>query len=288
MNKIFTLIIVIGAIATIISTLLQFQNPNKIEVKLITQTLLTAPIEVDGLHSSYTYKDKKIHRLWSLKYLLTNIGNESIVGTGEKSSLINNKLKLNVNKNYHILESVSSPEFNLTNRDNALFLSFLQWHSGESIEVSLYLSEKNAKEPPSISINERELLHGKIVYSLLASNKNDRGFLYKYLPIILVDFLKWFVIIMLVLFAFAIPIVAIAAITRHSEYKKWKKDNSTAINKLIESDNSIPTDLKDWNQNHWNTLNIKTPKIPNDNIRDTIIVLSIILIMSIVLILFMV
>lgn len=287
MDKIFKPILWIAAIATISSVFLQFQSSNnEIEAKLITQTLLTAPIEVDGLHSSYTYKGKKIRRLWSLKYLLTNIGDQSIVGTGEKSSLINNELKLNINENYQILESVSgSSEFSLTNRANVLFLSFLQWHSGESVEVSLYLSEKNAQEPPSIFINEKELLNGKIVYALLVDNENDRIFLYKYLPSRLVDFLKWLVIIVLGLLAFLMPIAAIIEIKKHSQYKRCKKDNHIAINKLIASDSSTPKDLKDWNQDNWDALGVEKIEIPDKN---TIFAVFFIFIILIVLILFMV
>lgn len=280
----------ISAIATILSVVLQLKSPNnEIEVKLVSRDLLTRPIEVDGLKSSYIYKGHDINKLWKLRYIITNIGNSSIIGIGDHSNLINNHLSIFLTKGYEVLESkVDSDNFVISNDNQKLTLKFLQWKTNEPVEILLYLSQLENSTAPEIHINEREIIDGKVSYTSLASKEKQKHYLYEYLPEYPVLFLKWFMIIAYGLIVLIIPFGLASTIWTSAKYNNWKKEFSNEINAFIQNQQNVPQDIKQWSSKHWEVSGIPQPKIPKERVRDTVLGFIIIFIFVSVPLLFMV
>ncbi|ENM3890444.1 hypothetical protein Q9F25_003683 [Vibrio cholerae] len=273
MKKIFQAIIWISALATIIGVGMQFKTiSNEIELKLVSRDLLTRPIEVDGLKSSYKYNDKSIEKLWQLRYVLTNVGSSSIIGSGERSALIQEFITLNLTPGYEVLEvTSSSDDFNIKTVNKELKLQFMQWKPSEVVEVLMYLSQTEEVPHPSISINEREIIDGKVSNSSLVSNENKTSFIYELLPEPLVLFFKWFTIVTYGLIIFIMPFVIIDVIQKNRKFKRWLADFAQSVEHIITVHPDFPQDIKQWSNEHWKKSGLPMPKIPKDKASDTIL-----------------
>ncbi len=277
MKKIFQVLLWISAIATIVSLGLQLRTPsNEIELKLVSRDLLTRPINVDGLKSSYIYNGEAINKLWQLRYVLTNIGSTSIIGSGERSSLIKDHITLKLTKGYEILEySSSSEEFILENLPEHLNLKFLQWKVNEATEILLYISQVNEASPPELKVNEREIIDGTVTRSSLISTENQNLYLYEYLPEIPMLFLKWVIIVTYGVILFLLPFVIIDTFNKSRKYKVWCRQFMGEVNTLIQSQPELPKDIKNWSNEHWKYSGLRKPNIPKDKPRDTLLGISI-------------
>ncbi|UMO88772.1 hypothetical protein HP572_04165 [Pectobacterium sp. PL64] len=274
MKKIFQLVLWISAIATILSFLLQLKTPsNELELKLISRDLLTRPIEVDGLKSSYAYNDQPIQKLWQLRYILTNVGSKSLIGSGDKSSLINQTLTLEHGDDYEVLEYIlNSNDFELYTDKKGIHLKFLQWKPKESIEILLYLSQVKGSDEPNLKINEREIIDGSITTSSLISSDTKRKFLYEYLPEYLHFLLKWFTTITFVIILLIIPFIITSTISENRNYKNWCKDYQSLVEDLSKNGSKFPKNIENWSKENWESAGIPKPKIPSDTIREALFI----------------
>lgn len=273
MKKIFQAIMWISALATIIGVGMQFKTTsNEIELKLVSRDLLTRPIEVDGLKSSYMYNDMPIEKLWQLRYVLTNVGGSSIIGSGERSVLIQEFITLNLTPGYEVLEvTSSSDDFNIETVNKQLKLQFMQWKPSEVVEVLMYLSQNEDVVPPSITINEREIIDGKVSSTSLISNESKTSFIYELLPEPLVLFFKWFTIVTYGLILFIMPFVVIDDIKKNRKFKIWLSDFAQSVEQIIAIHPDFPQDVKQWSNEHWRVSGLLKPKIPDGKSSDTIL-----------------
>ncbi|WP_157822496.1 hypothetical protein [Psychromonas sp. Urea-02u-13] len=273
MKKIFHALLWISAIATIVSAGLQLRTPNnEIELKLVSRDLLTRAINVDGLKSSYIYNGEPISKLWQLRYVITNIGSTSIIGSGERSSLIKDHITLKLTSGYKILESsLSSDEFTIENISDNLNLKFLQWKANEATEILLYISQTEEVTAPDLQINEREIIDGTVTRSSLISQESQNMYLYEYLPEIPALFLKWVIIITYGAILLLMPIVIIDTLNKSRKYKNWCKEFMGEVNALVQSQPDLPKDIKNWSNEHWKCSGLVKPKIPKDKSKDTLL-----------------
>lgn len=264
----------VSAIATILSVVLQLQTAkNEIEFKLVSNELLTRPIRVDGLESSYSYNGEDIDKLWQIRFILTNAGSNPIIGSGERSHLINNNLSLSLSSDFKILEqTVSSDAFKLDGSDKVLRLTFMQWKPNEAFEIMLYLSQVKGESAPLVSLDEREIVDGQVTVTSLIEQDTAGTYLYEYLPSPLTTFLKWFVVISFGLLLFIMPFVIVSTVKENSKYKKWFNSSKEELEQFIRTNPNNPKDLRDWKDKHWKSSGEDKPSIvPSNKTKDMVI-----------------
>lgn len=246
MNKFFkvfaTIIGIFAGIAAIIGFFFQIASHNPIiEIKTITNDKLTDLPTVDGFKAQYYYKDSIVKSLWKLNFLITNSGDEIIIGQGNKKNIINDSITFALPDNYKILDikiSNSSFPFEKTYSRNKFKIRFMQWKPKEAFEVSIYTEQILNAILPKLTTNDREIINGKVIYSTLQNGKDVKQPIYEYLPKSIQSILWWLGVITFGLIIIMIPIVWISELLKFLKYKKWVKTDlwmyDDWINTLIE------------------------------------------------------
>ena len=253
MNKIIKIIItcifLTAAIIAIISFIWNLSPPKSIiEVKTISSENLTNIPSMEGLSAVYKYKNDSINSLWKLHYIISNVGDKTIIGRGNSKNIINENLQLSLCKDFKILEcKTSKTPFEIIKNKNELIISFLQWRKEENLELILYAEELNKGKVPTLKINDREILDGEVVYTSLQENTKGKAPLITYIPSpykYIIIFIGLIVFGMLVLFA---PASWADEFLKWIRYNRWKKSEEELYNKWLNdliSENKISSYLK--------------------------------------------
>ena len=277
LNIIVIIITILAGIAGIFSVYLQ-STTNKpiIEIKIISSDKLTNLPNLDGLNANYTYNNKPVNSLWKLNYIISNIGNETIIGEGNNKNIIRSNIKFSLNNNFKILKiDVSKEKENLFKiNENSIFFSFLQWRPNENINLVIYAEQLNNKNVPILITNDREIIDGEVKYSsLLDEINNNELTLFYQLPKMIQTVLWWFTVIVFGFVIVIMPFVWIDSFIKYRNFNKWKREHKETynqfINQLIEGNhlkeylepNYLPNSL-------WKEYPSKIPKIPDDNFKD--------------------
>ena len=213
MKKIYQIItfisVIVGLILAGFFAYDRWIKPERIEldIKRIDATQLTKLPAIEGLKANFHFKDSLVTNLWRVKYIITNSGTKTIIGEGAQRNIIENKLKL------YFKDSVSTLDIQICNANFPIELlkdrlSFKQWRSKEFIEVIAFVEPKT-KDNPTLHIDERDLIDGKVFYSVYLTNeKKKENKLVDFLPLWLSNGLKWvitfFVFLSLIGFAVAV------------------------------------------------------------------------------------
>ena len=132
-----------------------------LEVKAMSVQLLTAATSTEDLRVEYFYKDTiPVQNLWQIQYVIRNIGDATLVGTGEGKQLLSKNLPFSIENEYKIY----SLSINQSNNDAILSgnqICFKQWRSGEFVEITGFVE---SNEPPQLIISDRDIKDSKIVY----------------------------------------------------------------------------------------------------------------------------
>jgi hypothetical protein len=168
-------------------------------------TELTKMPDVSGLSAKFYFVDSlQVHNLWRVKYLLSNKGDNAIIGQGDKSLLFASGLKLSfVDKGTAILDmNISGQSINATIRGDSLF--FKQWRVGEYVEIICFIESATI---PILHIDDRDILDSNIAYTEYEpQEKTKKQHLIEYFPSDLSNALKWIVTILIIsLIAVSIP-----------------------------------------------------------------------------------
>ena len=205
--------VLIGLTAIIISILIALWNNRErvtsLNIEKFNETLLTKPLEVDGLSAVYTYHDSiSVSNLWQTRFIIKNTGNTTIYGDGfqERNTRTGN-IPFTVGGCKRVLSA------NVSSTNNGAFIMkshniyVTQWHPGEYIEVTLITEGENA---PNLKISDRDIKDSHITYSVFSIDEGEqKKTIIKYLPKIVADIIKWLVVfvigLMLIGFGISIP-----------------------------------------------------------------------------------
>lgn len=275
MNKlknIVTIITILAGVAGIAGLYIQIKEYNpELEIKTLSIDKLTDLPNVDGLKANYLYKNDTVNSLLKLHYLVSNVGDEIIIGQGNRKNIIKDNLKFNINDGFKILEinNEKNPNFNIKLDSNRVILDFLQWKPQENVELIIYTEQIKENISPSFTTNEREIINGKVSYSQLLDSAVKKEALFKKLPKALQSILWWFGIVFFGLLFILMPIVWFSELVKLLKYKKWKRTNywmyEEWVNELIQNGKieSFKTP-KDLPNNIWSEYPYIKPTI-NDN-----------------------
>lgn len=132
---------------------------------------LTSRPEVTGLTSQYSYLGQSITTLFNLRTTLTNTGNTTLVGSGGRTSLLDDVLRLNVSEGYSILrvETVGNdPESTVSVRSNQIEIQFGQWKEQEELILVSFISpdptlvNNNSAADVFLSAPTRQIIDGEV------------------------------------------------------------------------------------------------------------------------------
>lgn len=191
--------VIIGLAAIVISILIAWwTNKEKVtalNIEKFNETLLTKPLDVDGLTALYIFHDSiRVSNLWQTTFVIKNTGGNTIYGEGfQERNTRTGKIPFTVDNCERVLSA------NVNNSNNGAFILganniyISQWHPGEYIEVTLITEGTNA---PNLKISDREIKDSHITYSVFsidepAQNKK----IIEYLPKIIADIVKWLIVI---------------------------------------------------------------------------------------------
>lgn len=173
-----------------------------IDIKEVDIVQLTNLPKVDNLTVDYKYKDSSIKNLWKIKYFVKNVGPKTIIGNGNLKNIISNNVPLsisNLSKVFSLNTSGNNFPIEIKQTQPGKYsLNFKQWRENEYFEiVGLVETVNNSK--PKISIDERDIIDSKVNYSVYELDNRDKNRkLIESLPLGLVNFIKWFFIVLIV------------------------------------------------------------------------------------------
>ncbi len=167
-NKFWTIAgVVISLLSLVGMGITLYVNRHKstvLEVKLISDLELTRPLNVAHISSVYLYDDSiPVEHLWQSSYVITNMGETTIYGTGfDAKNIKGDALFFQLSNCERILsiEAIdNSADISIIGNN---MLRFSQWRPNEYIELRILSDGPNA---PELLINDRDIQEGKIVYT---------------------------------------------------------------------------------------------------------------------------
>jgi hypothetical protein len=208
-NRTSAFIGVIAIVVTIgISWYLNKEKSTILNIEKVSEILLTKPLNVEGLTANYMYYDSiEVKNLWQTVFVIRNVGEKTIYGSGfSESSISGSHIPLDVENCEKVLSAIITNENNSSFMLKPLQLVIKQWKTKEYVEITM-LTE--GVESPNLIINDREIKDSKITYSIYSAEKiNEKQKWIDYFPKGLVSTLKWIIVVVMV-FLFIAAIFAI-------------------------------------------------------------------------------
>jgi hypothetical protein len=272
MNKylkpIGTGIVIIAAIVAIIGSFTDLRTKKAIiEIRTLASDKLTDLPSIDGLKATFHYKGDTVNSLWRLHCLIGNVGNETIIGEGDKKALIKDNVKFFLDANFKILEIENKNNenlFSISAKDNFINVSFLQWKPKENFELVLYVEQLSKGEEPTLKTNEREIINCEVKHTTVLDYREERP----PKPILLEAQYGskewWFHILMYSIVSITALIYVYFMIIKSNKEKidgvndsQLKKEVIEEFIKYMESSNSkIPSGLSGYPQHEYPSGNI--------------------------------
>ena len=183
-----------------------------LEVKAMSVQLLTAATSTEDLRVEYFYKDTiPVQNLWQIQYVIRNIGDATLVGTGEGKQLLSKNLPFSIkneHKIYHIAITQANNDATLSENQ----ICFKQWRSGEFVEITGFVE---SIEPPQLIISDRDIKDSKIVFQTYTPeiiNENAK----------IIDFFpKWFIKTILAIYYIIVGFITLGAIIAFIQKNTW-------------------------------------------------------------------
>lgn len=271
---IITSVTIVAGIATIWSLYLQWNDKAPvIDIKTISLEGLTETPNIDGLKASYFFNDSTVQNLWRGTYIIENIGNDIIVGSGNNKNIITDSLKILINEGYRIISAEirnNSFPISFSIQNNVIPIDFLQWRQGEYFEIMMYLEGIQSDTiAPRLEINEREILNGKVTYSTLKGQIEGKRIIASYLPRFLESILWWIGTICFGFMALLMPMVVINETFKINKFKIWLSNwgedyNNWVINMMNENKLHRKYEPENLPKVYWDQYHGTTPDIPSN------------------------
>lgn len=191
-----------------------------LEVKAMSVQLLTESTSTDDLKVQYFYKDTiPVQNLWQIQYVIRNIGDATLIGTGENKQLLSENLPLIIKNQEHIYSiaiTQSNNEASLLNNR----ICFKQWRSGEFVELIAFVE---SKEQPQLIISDRDIKDSEIIYQKYTPETiNENARIIDYLP-------RWLAQTIKIIYFILGGIAALGAITAIWQKGTWISKLSAAL-----------------------------------------------------------
>lgn len=215
----------LSLIGVVITFYVNRHKSTLLEVKTVSELELTRPLNVEHLSSIYMFYDSiPVEHLWQSSFVITNIGETALYGSGfDNKSIKGDKLL------YRLLncEKVLSIELMGTNADVSIgnnSLNFSQWRPSEYVELRILSDGASA---PELQISDRDIIDGKVIYTKYSPNDSSQPRkLVDRFPSTFSKVLWWIVIIFEVILFIALLIAGV------SQYTK-APDRATQISTII-------------------------------------------------------
>lgn len=191
-----------------------------LEVKAMSVQLLTESTSTDDLKVQYFYKDTiPVQNLWQIQYVIRNIGDATLIGTGENKQLLSENLPLTIKNQEHIysiaITQSNNEAYLLNNR-----ICFKQWRSGEFVELIAFVE---SKEQPQLIISDRDIKDSEIIYQTYTPETiNENVKIIDYLP-------RWLVQTIKIIYFILGGIAALGAIVAICQKGTWISKLSAAL-----------------------------------------------------------
>ena len=206
----FTLSIVIAGLTLYYQVF--YKEHISLNIEKVTTTLLTKPLNIEGLKVSYTFHDTiNVEKLWQTTFVIKNTGNKTILGEGFLNKNIRNSyIPLKFDKCNQLL---STKLINSNNDsfiiNNNLFIS--QWKPDEFCEI-MVISE--GKDSPELIICDRDIVDSDITYSVYSPKVDtENKKLIDHFPGFIKGFLKWSMVIIITI----VSILSIVEIVKQTK-----------------------------------------------------------------------
>jgi hypothetical protein len=198
-NRTSALIGLIAIVVTIgISWYVNREKRTILNIEKVSEILLTKPLNVEGITSSYMYNDSiEVKNLWRTTFVIRNVGERTIYGSGfSEQSIRDSHIPLSVENCEKVLSTIVTNENNSSCMLVPLQLIITQWKPKEYVEITTLTDGNN---PPNLIINDREIKDSEITYSVYSAEKiNENQKWIEHFPKGLANTLKWIIVVVMV------------------------------------------------------------------------------------------
>lgn len=218
------------AIMIVLAILTLYFNREKetaLEIKKISETELTRPLNVARLSSTYMYDDSiPVEHLWQTSYVIKNTGETTIFGEGyDNKNIRGNALKLHIKNCDHLLAldiTDNNTDAILKSKDS---LQFVQWRPNEYVELLLLSDGSSA---PEISISDRDIQN--VIISEVTFSPEEKPSAKRWIDHLPLSFSKalWWVVII-----FYIIIAIFSMISAVQQYRKAENKITRTITLVV-------------------------------------------------------
>ncbi len=255
-NNTKKVLLVLGGLASLATVIAffwstPFYKDKKIKIECYTERMLSFGTKVDSL--TVQYKGEKIDDVWKLRFVLNNVGMQSVIGSGSSSAILNERLIITIDTNYQVISyNVSKNDFdaNYEQSENSFTIMFKKWKPNEMMQIEVLMTPiNNNKDYPSVSFNERDVTGAKVIihtvdYAKIEDSSNNLDWLINLkmnYPKFIFKFSKWFYLFFFVFFVIAPIVFIVQFIQGKTSYSNWKKRNLKTFLKELEN-SQIPED----------------------------------------------
>lgn len=185
MEKLFSYIGKLATIVTIIggSVAIYFafyEKRIKLDVQTSSAENLTTHKVTQDLSVKYYFQDSlEVHNLWRMQWVIRNIGDQTIIGTGSGSHLLSNGLP------FSFADSCQIISLQMTGNNNNAILQpsriwFQQWRRNEYVELTAFIE---SVKQPKILFSNRDVIDSDVSYSQYSPESTaDKSYVIEYLP----------------------------------------------------------------------------------------------------------
>lgn len=248
-------LLVLGGLASIAAIIgffwsTPFYKDKRIKIDCYTERMLSFGTKVDSL--TVRYKGEIIDDVWKLRFILNNVGMQSVIGSGSSSVLLNNQLVISIDSSYHIISyDINKNDFeaNYNQLENSFIIGFRKWKPNEKMQIEVLLTPKNNTGYPLVTVNEREVTGAKLVfnnvdYAKIEDSSNNVDWLINLklnYPKFIFKIAKYLGLFFFCIFAIAPIVITVQFIQGKITYNNWKKRNWKKFLKELEY-SQIPED----------------------------------------------
>ena len=238
---------VLGTIVTIAVFVQNIFEQKVLTVEITSAEEITKYERIPGLKVNFCFNEEVVEHLWEIETKFYYSGRESIIGRGEKKSIINDSIEFYFNNADSILEKEfikNDPGVKITTWDNNFYISFTQWMSKEILIVRFLVSSNvKTSQMPSINAIDNRVIENVIITTLDYSedvyvSKPMLDYLFEPFPTIIR------ILYSMICISFTIGLILFIVYISTDypklyEYYLWRRNNQKSFKKYVNNITSI-------------------------------------------------